>query len=193
MPVGASQRSLMAAAGVAASAPWELIASTTLASSAASISFASIDSKYKIFRLTAYSTGDGAGGAYYGNVVARFNNDSGTTNYVWEGLGGSTTSVIMTRNTQAHIAITHGNVVETGHNVTLEMVVAKQVAGSAAMVLSKAATISYTGTGGVLQLKHTAGVWNNTADPINRIDLVSNIGGSTFDTGTVAVLEGLAD
>ena len=160
---------------------WTVIGSTTLASPAASISFASIDSKYKMFRVTAYLLGDASGKV----VSTRFNNDSGA-NYDYQHVTGSDTTVSAARSTgQTDIDFPSG--LAANQSETFTMVVAKQVTGSPAMVLIDAAL---TDSGGFTK-GNIAGRWNNTADLINRIDLISSSG--NFAAGTVVVLEGVPD
>ena len=181
MPLGVTFRSMSAASPLAA---WKKIASQSLGVAASSISFTGIASTYKMFRVTAYLIKD----ATPNTVNVRFNNDSGS-NYTWQNLSGSNTSVSGSRNTQTHVGILSGGAVEPGEAATVEFVVGKQLAGSPAMVISKAAVMAYTGGTPVIRIDDVAAIWNNTADLISRIDLISSSG--NFDTGTVCVLEGV--
>lgn len=184
MPVGVAFRSLMAAGAGGAAAPWDVIDSTTLGSAAASISFATGLSGYKLFRVTAYIVKDGSNGL----GVLRFNNDSGA-NYSYQRLLGAGTGVLAQRSTgQTSYDFAAGAGLKSNDPSTLSAVIAKQVTGSPAMVLSDC-VIDEDGT--ALYNVNVAGIWSNTADLISRIDLVSSSG--NFDTGTVAVLEGVPD
>ena len=161
---------------------WDVIGSTTLASPASSISFASIDPKYKLFRVTAYIVKDGTGG----EVQYRINNDSGA-NYDRQRLRGSDTTVDGERLTgQTSIASTIS--IGSNESSTLTVTIAKQLATTPAMVLVDQ---TLTTTAPNLQSVYMAGRWNNTADLINRIDLISSSG--NFAAGTVALLEGVPD
>ena len=184
MPIGVAFRSLMAAGAGGAAAAWAVIDSTTLGSASASISFATGLSGYKLFRVTAYFVKD----ATNGSVRVRLNNDSGT-NYDVQRLYGSSTTVGAGRSTgQTGILLNGGGVPQASQTATAEVIVAKQVAGSASMVLGR---LVYQASGPVLMEENTASRWNNTADLISRIDLIATTG--NFDTGTVAVLEGVPD
>ena len=180
MPVGVAFRSLMAAAGVG-SGPWDVIASSTLGSPAASISFASIASTYKLFRVTAYIIKDGSAG----RALVRLNNDSGA-NYERQRLSGAATGVSAQRTTgETSWETTWSGL--TSQPATFELVIGKQIAGAAAMgILSSVGKESTT-----LEYSSFACRWNNTADLINRIDIIASAG--NFAAGTVVVLEGLAD
>lgn len=183
MPVGVTFRGLLASGAVGA-APWDVIDSTTLGSAAASISFASIDSKYKLFRVTAYVVKD----ATAHQATLRINNDSGA-NYDYQRLNGSSTTVSAARVTgQTSILLTPTETIAANSIAQFSIIIGKQIAGSAAMVLSDG-TFDATSVGRVKA--DIAARWNNTADLINRIDLISSSG--NFAAGTVVVLEGLPD
>lgn len=178
MPLGTSFRALLGA-GVAG--PWDVIDSVELGSAAPSVSFQSIDSKYKMFRVTAYLIND----ANVASFLLRLNNDSGS-NYNRQLLQGLDTTVSAVRTASAtSIEVTGGIAVAASGIVTLEAIIAKQVAGSAGMVL---VGVTQPTDAGALYTARVAGQWANTSDLINRIDLISSAG--DFAAGTVVVLEG---
>lgn len=164
-----------------AGAAWTVIDSETLAAPASSISFTGIDTTYKMFRITAYIVKDGTDGL----VQLRMNNDSGA-NYDAQRLRGDSTTVDAARAT-GDTSINCNRNGESGLSQTLEIVVAKQVAGSPAMVLWDQVMLDNAGTPAMNKF-NIAGRWNNTADLISRIDLIASAG--NFAAGTVVVLEG---
>lgn len=159
---------------------WTVIDSRTLAEAASSISFASGLTGYTFFRVTAYVIKDGTGG----DVGLRFNNDSGT-NYDYQRLSGSDTLVAAARVTGQTLIDCDFGALQANQVGTYIFAIAKQVSGSAAMAVG--GSVAYA-SGPVLATAQIGGRWNNTADLINRIDLVQT--GGNFAAGTVVVLEG---
>lgn len=159
---------------------WTVIDSETLAAPASSVSFTGISDTYRMFRVTAYIVKDGSAGSAY----LRFNNDSGA-NYDHQRLTGNGTSVAAARvtgDTEIDATVTVG----ANQLATLDFTIAKQVTGSAAMVVGAA---TFADTTPALDIDRRAGRWNNTTDLISRIDLIS--GSGNFAAGTTVVLEGL--
>ena len=184
MAFGVQLRTLLAAAGIGGGAgAWAVIGSATLGSAAASISFTGIDTSYRMFRITAYIVKDGTGG----DVGLRFNNDSGS-NYAYQRLSGSSTSVAAARVTGQTLIDCDFGALQANENGTYVFTIAKQVTGSAAMAVG--GSVAYA-SGPVLVEAQVAGIWSNAADLISRIDVVS--GNANFAAGTVAVLEGVPD
>jgi len=184
MPVGVAFRSLMAAAGVS-NPPWDVIDSTTLGSAAASVSFASIDSKYKLFRVTAYIVKD----ATASTVAMRLNGDTGS-NYDRQHLIGNSTTVSASRGTGQDRMYLATNTLAASSVATFSITIGKQIAGSAAMALADSVLFAAPGISALLE-ERAAFRWSNTADLISRIDLISSSG--NFAAGTVVVLEGVPD
>ena len=180
MPIGVAFRSLMAAGAGGAAAAWDVIDSTTLGSAAASISFATGLSGYKLFRVTAYMIKDGTGG----NAQLRLNNDSGA-NYDDQRVQGFVTSTPSGRATsQTYVLLAQLDASTAG---TIEIIIGKQLAGATGMILSESTQL----VSGYFVTRYVAGRWVNTADLISRIDLISS--GGNFAAGTVVVLEGVPD
>ena len=163
---------------------WTVIGSTTLASPASSISFATGLSGYTMFRITAYIVKDGTLGA----IQMRINNDSGA-NYDDQTLSGNSTAVGAARQTGQTQWPFPQSAVAASTNATLEVTISKSVSTSPALAVASFTFIpngeSSVGEG------RSAGRWNNTADLISRIDLISSSG--NFAAGTVALLEGVPD
>ena len=175
MPLGVTFRSMSAASTLVAG---KKIASQSLGVAAASISFTGIDTTYKMFRVTAYLVKDGSNG----RCQVRLNNDSGA-NYTRQNLTGDNAGVTAARSAQTNFEVTLSSI-NNGTPASLSFVVAKQLAGSPAMLIASAVM---TNTAPVLVTNYTGGIWANTTDLISRIDLVASAG--NFSAGTVAVLE----
>lgn len=163
-----------------AAGPWEPVcAPVRLAAAAASVSFASIPAQYVMFRLRCQYIDDSTQGR--GNLV--LNNDTGA-NYSWQRLYGESTSVVGQRST-AQTSISDGLLTEASGFFEGDYVIAKPIAGAAALVVlssfNNRATASHILVG-------VAGIWSNTADLINRIDLVRSTG--NFAAGSIFILEG---
>jgi hypothetical protein len=167
-------------------ATYEPIATTTLGSAAATITFSSIPATYTDLRLVivgkwVYTS------ASYGTIGARFNSDSGSNySYTWiYGDGSAATSSRQTNGTEARMYL----VCDTN--------------GSSTASLATLDIFSYAGSTNKTMLHthsndlNTAGIgvgqrvllWRNTS-AITSIQLV-NISGTDFATGTTATLYGI--
>jgi hypothetical protein len=155
---------------------WEHIDTQVLSGTAASVSFPSLSTDYKVFRLTAdiFTTASLA-------VWIRLNNDSGG-NYdyhsVAAGAGGATT------NAAAQLVIIGAAGAASRNHVSA--VIAKQVAADQA---TGHAVGTYLTGAFAMTLTDTTLGWRNTADLISRIDLVAST--STFAANTRVTLEGM--
>ena len=165
-----------------AAGPWEPVcAPVRLASAAASVSFASIPAQYVMFRLRAEIIKDGTNG----QAILRLNNDS-AGNYARQMLHSADTTVNSARVT-AQTSINVNNNIGAGLSATLDIVIAKPIAGAAGLVLYSQGYMDSAGTP-VINLDHIAGIWSNTADLINRIDVLSDT--TNFAAGSIFILEG---
>jgi len=180
--LGASLRAILAASGNGGAEPdWTVISSSTLGAAAASVSFTSGLSGYTMFRITAYIVKDGN----TGGAAIRVNNDTGA-NYSVQTIEANDVTITGNRATgQTSVAFNRYSNINASSNSILHVVIAKQVAGSPAMVLSSNTPMSTTG----IREEITAGLWNNTADLITRLDLLCT--SNDFAAGTVVVLEGV--
>ncbi len=173
--------SFPALATPSAQGAFDTIAKTVLGSPAASISFSGISTTNKMFRLTIYIIKDGT----TGSADLQLNNDSGG-NYDIQRLAGAGTGVTASRSTaQSNIDLSNSNVL-ANELIVIELTVAKQQTGDEAMIVG----LAKRRDGSNLDLYGFAGIWKNTADLINRIDILSSA--TNFATGTVALLEGNA-
>ncbi|AQZ67644.1 unnamed protein product [[Actinomadura] parvosata subsp. kistnae] len=142
----------------------------TSGSAAASVSFQSLDSNFRVFRLTASVVTTGSGT----EVGLRFNNDSGN-NYAHHRLYGSTSG-----GTPSGTATTSTNLVNLGIGATahhhISYTIAKYGTADIGAVTGHTASVFTNGAQNVL----TAGEWNNTSALINRIDILAHNGGVNF-------------
>jgi hypothetical protein len=158
---------------------YEKIATTTLGSTSATITFSSIPATYTDLRLvftgtTATST----------NFTLRYNNDS-ASNYSWTWLGGTGSAAQSGRFTSA---------TEYYGNVTLETtpqlyeVDIFSYAGSTFKTALIGESADKNGSG---QLSRSAFLWRSTS-AINRIDITALYGATnTYAIGTTATLYGI--
>ena len=165
-----------------AAGPWEPVcAPVRLASAAASVSFASIPAQYVMFRLRCEIINDGTADT----VTMRLNNDSGAV-YPWQYLRASSTTVDAFRNAaQTVIPITLGAAVDANTFMTCDIIIAKPIAGANGIILLSGTRL---GNAGDLYYNNLAALWNNTADLINRIDVIKTSG--NFAAGSIFILEG---
>lgn len=161
---------------------FEAIASTTLGSAAATITFSSIPSTYEHLQLRIYSQLDNAA---LRSMRLRFNNDSGASSYRWHTLNGNNTTVTasgsvatseiqfasVNRNTQSYsgILIDIFDYASPNKNTTVKSIFGNDSNG-----------VGYIGING--------GVWLNTSQ-VNRIDFITSA--NSYDTGSVIALYGL--
>ena len=160
----------------------EFIARSQLTGAAASVSFATGLSGFTKFFLVAYVVND----ANAKNIKLRFNNDSGA-NYSHQFLTATDSTVSSSRTTGAlSIQLLGVGTGFTGSNVSLSIVeISKPVAGEVAR-----ATVR-SGFNTTILIEDFAGEWTNTADLINRIDVVAS--SNNITTGTHVLLYGSKD
>lgn len=129
-----------------------------------SVSFQSIDSNFRFFRITCFF-GSNAGNALY----LRFNNDSGN-NYATQVISAGTTTVSAFRQSAQPQIITDSGGVLTGHPHVCTMVVSKT------LTTVKAAVTGQTTREDPPTWINFGGMWANTSALINRIDLFPSAG-----------------
>jgi hypothetical protein len=154
------------------------IATTTLGSTATSVSFTSIPSTYTdIVIITNVSGNDGA-------ICIRFNNDSGS-NY-------SSTMVRGTGSAASSGRATNGTYIGSTSNLSV-------TAGSLQTAIWNVQNYANTTTNKTVLFRDgmathivgaTVGLWRNTA-AINRIDLSPEFGSNTFYSGSTFTLYGV--
>lgn len=158
---------------------YDPIATTTLSSAQATITFSSIPSTYTDLRLVFSCTFSVAG--QIANV--RFNSDSGT-NYssTWlEGNGSAASSYRTTNDTR--IQFSNGAGTTTIPNLCILDIFS--YAGSTNKTALQSVSGDANGSGYVFR---TVNLWRSTS-AINRIDLTT--GSGNFNTGTTATLYGI--
>ena len=163
---------------------WEEIASTTLGSAAASVSFTTGLSGYAFYRLTIYIVND----ANAKQVYLRLNNDSGV-NYSYQNIRGTGSTIDGAQATgQTQLLLAPTNNLAASIHASYGVLISKPAAGVKAQVVSRAGNNAGVGANVILEL--VGGEWNNTADAISRIDVLASA--NNFEAGTSILLEGLA-
>lgn len=159
-------------------ATYEKIATTTLGSASATITFSSISSAYT--DLVLVFVGSGASGGRY---RLRFNGDT-ATNYSSTIISGDGTTAGSTRYTSL-------DGIESGYNIgTTNRTFISCDIFSYAGSTNKIALLTYSNDqNGSGQTQRTVGLWRNTA-AITSVGL-DIIGGINFTTGTTATLYGI--
>ena len=159
-------------------ATYEPIATTTLGSAAASITFSSIASSWTDLRVVLVSQA-----ASQDNSVIQFNNDTGT-NYSWTQLygdGGSASSANNTGDTKILLGV-----YTTSPRFGLSTADIFSYAGSTYKTVLATASGDENGSG---IIRRNVGLWRSTL-VITSIKLL-NGGGANFATGTTATLYGI--
>ena len=158
------------------------LATQTLGSAAASITFSSIPGTYTDLRLVLTCTTSAAGGD---GVALQFNADT-ATNYSHTRLVGTGSSASSANATSA-TSIRFANQGGTSTTVTTMYTIDVQsYAGSTNKAMLATASTDTNGAGTV---ELTIGLWRSTA-AITSIVLLT-IGGDNFATGTIATLFGI--
>jgi hypothetical protein len=159
-------------------ATYEKIATTTLGSSSATITFSSIGSGYTDLRLVLTGTTNTAA-----NPLIRFNNDTGS-NYSRTMLTGDGTSATSSRNTSA----TSINGGQGGFDTTIPSFAEIDIFSYAGGT-NKTCLIAWSGDlNGSGNVARIVGLWRDTT-AINRVDLI--VSGAVFNTGTTATIYGI--
>ena len=160
-------------------ATYENIATTTLGSAAASITFSSISSAYTDLRIVLVGT------TTAGVVPAlRLNSDTGS-NYSNTSLFGSGSSAVSGRNTNTtEMFMTDNTSTSTTVPILIEIDIFNY-RGSTNKTLLSANSSDKNGSGGV---ERVVGLWRNTA-AITSVELRAR--SSTWATGTTATLYGI--
>jgi hypothetical protein len=160
-------------------ATYEKIATTTLGSANATITFSSISSAYTDLRLVITAL-QGSGN----NIALRFNSDSGT-NYSRTRLIGNGTSATSTRATDdTEIDLNREALSST--NPSLYEIDIFSYAGSTNKTLLATANEDRNGSGSVMRV---VGLWRSTS-AISTI-LITSLSADTMGVGTTATLYGI--
>lgn len=156
------------------------IATTTLGSAAASISFSSISSSYTDLRLIINVAGTSVDQR---QIRLQFNNDTGT-NYSFTQLAGDGASASSNRS----ISVSYINCAWHGSSLTIPTFYAIDLfsySGSTNKTVLCRTNEDKNGSGATAAV---VGLWRSTS-AINRIDIVLNTG--NLNTGTTATLYGI--
>lgn len=143
----------------------ELLGKVTLAAPAASFSFTSIDPAFLTFEIVAWLLRD-ANAAY---AAVRLNNDSGA-NYLWQSMNSNTTVGALTAsNDTAATYLRLSDFQPAASSISSHHVIlSKPAAGTRAQGMAISSGFSTD-----VQSSQMGFDWNNTADLISRIDIIS--------------------
>ena len=159
---------------------YEPIATTTLGSAAASITFSSIPATYTDLRLVGFHLG-----STYGYNAIQFNGDTGT-NYSTTHIRGSGTAAASGRETNVtyiDIEVNNGSTSTIPGLATIDIF---SYAGSTFKTSLCTGSQDKNGDGSVYR---TVGLWRSTS-AITSVTFL-NIGGNNFAAGTTATLYGI--
>lgn len=162
-------------------ATYEPIATSTLGSAAASITFSSIPATYTDLRFTLVvnTTTTGSEG-----IRLQYNNDT-ATNYSDTYLSGTGSSAVSGRDTSASYIILH----YSGTSTTIPTFYFGDVFSYAGSTFKTALTGSSEDKNGSGNVTRNVGLWRSTS-AITTLKL-GNAGGGSFGAGTIATLYGI--
>ena len=157
-------------------ASFVLLSDETLAAPAASMT-ATVDTAYRMFRVTFFGIKDGSAGA----LLLRLNGDSGA-NYALEYIRANDTTVSAERLTgETQLAVIIAFTANATGIVTIE--IEKPLATTPARCTSSAAIISTN-----IRYEADSGEWTNIVDLIDEITVLASAG--NFAIGTRMLIEG---
>lgn len=163
-----------------------LVQDVVLDSAAASITFNTGLTDYTQFRLTLYVIKDGTASA----VGIRLNGDTGS-NYARQRITADSTTAAGNRTTgQTSAFLLEGFGVAPNGTALMTAEIAKPLTTTPARFTGQASAFGDLATDAVVYMANTQ-EWNNTADLISSISILSSSG--DFAAGTRAVLEGWTD
>lgn len=161
-------------------ATYEPIATTTLGSAAASITFSSIPATYTDLRVVVVAKSDTGSSA----LKARFNNDT-ATNYSTTYLSGNGTAASSARITSSSVIYFDGN---GGLSATVPHFYTMDVFSYAGSTNKTSLLTINTDDNGSGYVEQTVALWRNTS-AINRIDIL--VTSNNLAIGTTATLYGI--
>lgn len=162
-----------------AGATYEPLATTTLSSSQASITFNSVSGSYTDLKVVL--VGSSSTGTWWG---LRFNSDTGT-NYSYTNVRGNGSTVSTNRTTNGSFILANENNISSISHAIYE------IFSYASTSINKTVLGIYSGDAvgsGIVQ--RTVGLWRSTA-AITTVEIWTT-GGANFAIGTTATLYGIA-
>jgi hypothetical protein len=175
--------------GGGAAGSYELISTTLLSTSTASVSFSSIVGTYKHLQLRVTGRSTTTSGGFYSTIIKTIVNSDTGSNYAWHYLSGSGTSV------QSGGSTSQSSLLYTGSIPTSE--VTADIFGAAIIDILDYASTSKNKTFRTLSGHHSSnakpiqfssGLWMNTS-AITNLTLSSNLG--NFAAGSRFSLYGI--
>lgn len=158
---------------------YQRIATTTLSTSASSITFSSIPGTYTDLRLVLSSIST----LNFNNIFGRINGDTGTNYSITRLIGSGSTATSSRRTNDTWLLLN-----STGTNDTIPILLEMDFmsyAGSTNKTILSSTSEDINTFGGVIKAVH---LWRNTA-AINEILLF--LSGGNFSTGTTATIYGI--
>jgi hypothetical protein len=137
----------------------------TSGSAVTSVSWPSIDSNFRIFRITIHAGSSGG----IGSVQFRFNNDSGSNYQTQFAFFSGTGSTIARTTSQTYIPVDNVGFLAGEPNV-ITATISKTISSIRASISGTCARDTTPGIGMI------GATWNNTSALINRIDVISSAG-----------------
>lgn len=170
-------------------ATYEPIATTTLGSSAASITFSSIPGTYTDLRLVLVSVTNAGS-----NLALRFNGDSGANYSGFFLVGQGSPSISYQRNIDStYFYIANNTTASTFSNRPridiVDIFSYSNTSVNTSALFSTANEINHS-TASINGVEIGAGSWKNTS-AVTSIQILSNNGALTFSSGTTATLFGI--
>jgi hypothetical protein len=159
-------------------AAWEHIDTQVLAGTATSVSFQSIPTDFKMFRLTFHGLASGTA-----DLRARLNNDSGANyDYGLASNGGASAAT----NAAAQWVLGSWTNTAAIESLLARILISKPTAGEDAIMITD---VSSALRASAMNIYNAHGNWRNVADLISRIDLLISTG--NLEVGTRVTLEGI--
>jgi len=167
---------------------WTEIGSTTLGSAAASISI-NVPTPYDFYRVTMFGIRTLSG---INTIIGiRLNGDSGA-NYAFQQVAANSTTITGARSTsQTSVGLTDSNGWDASQGLTamFTALIAKPAAGVKAQTIGQSNYPAGNPANTTGELNLIGGEWNNTADEVTSVAVVSSSG--NFAAGTTVLLEGM--
>jgi hypothetical protein len=168
-----------------ATATYDLIASQTLGTAAASITFSSIAASWTDLRIVFIGTFANAGAQVY----IQFNGDTGYNYYSYTQLTGSGSAAASQSNpSPTSMPLSSG--VAVGGSTTIPTFATGDIfsyAGSTYKTILATSSQDHNGSG---EVARAVGLWRNTA-AITSVTVTPGAGNGNFNTGSIASLYGI--
>lgn len=157
------------------------IATQTLGAAGTTLSFTSIPSGYKFFKII--FIGKKESGTSSTSLILRLNNDSGS-NYTYQVISGAATTATLSQTTTTSFSLAGATTSITSS--TAESTCEIEIWQNSTTRRKGIKSNCYIAGAPGYQINN--GTWNNTADEISQIDLIASL---NLDAGSSAILYGI--